>query len=573
MVNRLLQPVRKATPWVMPIAALLIASSTWAADRDTPPPTHIENFRLLDQFGNSHELYSYGSLYKGVLLYTQGNGCPINRQSYPKMIELRKKFEEQGIKFFFFNANPQDMREDVYEELTEFGLSMPCLLDPDQIVIGTLGSARTCEAILLDTKTWEVIYRGAVDDRYDYVGRKEIPDNDYLHDAMTAFLAGEPVSAEHSETKGCLINIYDLPQNVSYTEDVAPLLASKCTTCHREGGSATFALDSYAAAKEKAADIRSALLRGTMPPWSADVEIGQFANDHSLDYDQKRTIVSWVNAGANREGGDDPLRDIGKADPPTWYLGKPDKVFEATPESGGEVFSYVEIDPKLDKDIWIRASEVLPETSAAGGMVMAFAISPNQEAKLLAAHRPGEVPVACPHGTGIKIEAGSHFYLRVPSKSEGGARLGLYLLDEKPAYEVTIAGDAEQDITISAGEMNAEFTVERTIDSDQVLYALAPYMHGRGYAAKVEATFPDGETETLLSVPDYNSAWPGIYWLQRPRTLAKGTVVKTTAAFDNSSRNPENPDPTRAVSFGIDENQEVFAAFMVLAPVAIEGAD
>jgi hypothetical protein len=43
--------------------------------------------------------------------------------------------------------------------------------------------------------------------------------------------------------------------------------------------------------------------------------------------------------------------------------------------------------------------------------------------------------------------------------------------------------------------------------------------------------------------------------------MPKGTVVKCTATFDNSADNPNNPDPSRKVTWGQQSFDEMMIGF------------
>ena len=45
------------------------------------PGDRVENFRLIDQKGNSHELFYFNDQ-KALVFLVQGNGCPIARNSF-----------------------------------------------------------------------------------------------------------------------------------------------------------------------------------------------------------------------------------------------------------------------------------------------------------------------------------------------------------------------------------------------------------------------------------------------------------------------------------------------------------
>jgi hypothetical protein len=89
-------------------------------------------------------------------------------------------------------------------------------------------------------------------------------------------------------------------------------------------------------------------------------------------------------------------------------------------------------------------------------------------------------------------------------------------------------------------------------------------MHTRGKDFEYRLVFPNGETRTILQVPVYNWHWQLWYNLQDPIVLPKGTKIECTAHFDNSARNPENPDPTKTVIWGQQSWDEMMVGFFNL---------
>jgi hypothetical protein len=89
-------------------------------------------------------------------------------------------------------------------------------------------------------------------------------------------------------------------------------------------------------------------------------------------------------------------------------------------------------------------------------------------------------------------------------------------------------------------------------------------MHTRGKDFEYRLVFPNGETRTILQVPAYNWHWQLWYNLQEPIVLPKGTKIECTAHFDNSAKNPENPDPTKTVIWGQQNWDEMMVGFFNL---------
>ena len=94
-----------------------------------------------------------------------------------------------------------------------------------------------------------------------------------------------------------------------------------------------------------------------------------------------------------------------------------------------------------------------------------------------------------------------------------------------------------------------------------LLLARFPHMHLRGVSFQYEATYPDGRTEILLSVPKWDMAWQHRYVCAEPLRLPAGTVLTATGVYDNSAANPNNPDPAAEVRAGPQTTDEMFNGY------------
>ena len=56
--------------------------------------------------------------------------------------------------------------------------------------------------------------------------------------------------------------------------------------------------------------------------------------------------------------------------------------------------------------------------------------------------------------------------------------------------------------------------------------------------------YPDGRSEVLLDVPNWDFNWQLRYEFAEPVLVPKGLVLQCMAHFDNSADNLANPDPT-----------------------------
>ena len=79
---------------------------------------------------------------------------------------------------------------------------------------------------------------------------------------------------------------------------------------------------------------------------------------------------------------------------------------------------------------------------------------------------------------------------------------------------------------------------------------------------KLSLDYPDGRTEHLLSVPRWDFDWQLEYRFAEPPLVPAGTVARATAILDNSAHNPNNPDPSVDVKWGLQNTDEMIHARM-----------
>ena len=95
-------------------------------------------------------------------------------------------------------------------------------------------------------------------------------------------------------------------------------------------------------------------------------------------------------------------------------------------------------------------------------------------------------------------------------------------------------------------------------------------MHFRGTGFRYVAHYPDGASETLLSVPNYTFNWQRFYALSTPKHLPAGTRIVSHAVFDNSAKNKLNPDPSATVRWGEQSFDEMLIGYMGIVNGKVE---
>jgi hypothetical protein len=84
----------------------------------------------------------------------------------------------------------------------------------------------------------------------------------------------------------------------------------------------------------------------------------------------------------------------------------------------------------------------------------------------------------------------------------------------------------------------------------------------RGGSAQVSVLYPNGKEEKLLALPRYNFNWQYEYFLKTPLKIPAGAKVIARWTYDNSTRNPGNPDPTKTVYWGEQTSEEMMATYL-----------
>jgi hypothetical protein len=391
--------------------------------------------------------------------------------------------------------------------------------------------------------------------------------------------------------------------DVTFYRDVAPILQTKCQSCHRPGEVAPMPLTTYESSRPWAKAIKAAVLNRKMPPWSADPRYGHFANDPTLTADEVRTLVQWADSNA-LEGS--PTGVSGKQWLDGWAI-EPDLIVAlphpvAVPAKGVIEVMEITVPSGFTKDTWVTSIEIrpgnrsvvhhadvfltphrkgvkygVPQTTAKRRDADGVAIEKIQKDDALrdllgleAIYVPGAPPADYRlHGAAKLIPAGTDFVIQMHYTPNGTAttdqtRVGFTLAKEKPSRRfVTIVPTAlrdEEHFHIPAGDANRQTGTEVVFQEDAELVWFLPHMHLRGKDMTYRLVYPTGESETVLSVK-YDFNWQLGYDVRKPIVIPKGTRLKVTAHFDNSANNHFNPDPSKDVWWGDQTWEEMMIPY------------
>lgn len=343
----------------------------------------------------------------------------------------------------------------------------------------------------------------------------------------------------------------------------------------------------FEAARPWARAIARQVVAGSMPPWHAAPEHGEFANERRLSDRERDRLLEWVAAGAP---AGDPAAG---AEPPAFVTGwsiagdgrTPDLVLELpaveVPATGDPPYHDLVVDPGFEEDLWVRAAQVLPGNRDVVHHVIVDSVidDPLLRRRLaregydsrvqgsLGGYVPGDEPLVLPPGLARRVPAGARLYIQIHYTPTGRperdqSRLGLVLADGPPRREVRTGIASNPFIHIPAGSTGTSLEASFVFRRDSVLLALRPHLHRRGDTFEYRARYPDGREEILLRVEEYDFDWQTRYVLAEPKRMPAGTELSCTATWDNSAGNPDNPDPTATVTWGPRTEDEMMIGFL-----------
>jgi tetratricopeptide (TPR) repeat protein len=373
----------------------------------------------------------------------------------------------------------------------------------------------------------------------------------------------------------------------TFTKDVAPIVWSRCVSCHHPDGDAPFSLTTYADVRRRAAQIATVVKARYMPPWKPAPGSGDFIGTRRLSDTDIATITQWVDAGAV-EGNVADLPPL-PAMHGGWQLGQPDLIIPLpaytlraegidtfrnfvlpVPTSARRYVRAFEFRPgnravhhaniRVDRT---RASRALDEADPDPGYEGLILHSADYPDGHFLGWTPGQAaPIASPD-LSWTLEPNSDLVIQLHMQPTGKpetvrAAIGLYFTDRAPARVPTMIRLGRQNLNIPAGAADFVETDSFVLPTAVEVHAVQPHSHYRARTVEATATLPDGSTRSLIRIDDWDFRWQDQYRYREPFWLPAGTRIDMRTTFDNSGANPRNPDriPQR-VSWGWRSSDEM----------------
>ena len=375
----------------------------------------------------------------------------------------------------------------------------------------------------------------------------------------------------------------------TFTRDIAPIVFRECAECHHAGGIAPFSLTSFADVKKRAKTIARVTGSRIMPPWPPEPGRGDFLGARHLSDAQIETIARWLRTGmAQGAARDLPPLPVWRDG---WQLGEPDlvltppKAFQL-PAAGPDVYRNMVLPYQASADRFVRAVEFRPGGTAAIHHAFVLVDETGDARRLeslesepgfpgmlagrgarapggFVSWQPGRRPVEVPEGMSWPLRKNADLILQLHLRPSGKPEtvqpsIGIYFTAAAPTRPNMVLLLRSTAIDIPEGANDYAIEADYELASDVSLIGLAPHLHYLGREVRGWAELPGGTREELIYIRQWDFNWQGDYRYVKPVALPKGTTLRMRFTYDNSAKNPANPNrPPRRVQYGLQSSDEM----------------
>jgi len=380
-----------------------------------------------------------------------------------------------------------------------------------------------------------------------------------------------------------------VPDEVTYTKDIAPILQRSCENCHRPNGAGPMALTTYEEVRPWARAIKQRTgigpHAGVMPPWYMEKNIGiqKYKDDPSLSELELAKIAKWADTGAARGNPADMPPSKQYADNAVWRIGTPDlivktadiKVKGDAPDWWGEIAA---IQIPMDADRYVTAVEVKEvndvdvhnkDRQTVGGRFVwhhliyrtQVGLEPPSDTELITGsdnvvnwpvHEVGRNPDYFDTKAAVLLKKGSYIVSDSAHIHSNGHDTTSHLefgfkfapTGYKPEYKRAFVGLGNGvDIDIKAMSDSQQLHAYTVLDQPTKLTSFEPHLHAPGTRMCLEAIW--GYNIQTLSCVGYDHNWVRGYSYADDVTplLPKGTILHIVGYMNNSPSNKNVPDP------------------------------
>ncbi len=386
-----------------------------------------------------------------------------------------------------------------------------------------------------------------------------------------------------------------LPDTVTFSEHIAPILFKECTYCHREGGTSHFELKTYRQAKGYATAMAFVTKEKMMPPWPADPNYTEFIGQRILSEKQIKLFKKWVTDGL-QEGDKTKLPPLPQY-PFGSMIGTPDVRLPIQPillpANSSDHFVLVKVPFELPSETYVSTIEFMPGRNNVvhhvNGDLVRYdfnkkrnvfdgELSTNMVLDTTIKLAFDKLGLANDDGTYPALQKSTVNYLPGVTAQQYPEGIGSFHLPRKGAFllndihygftkkEVldssyinlffaknpttrplqefqlgTIGVSPVEPNMIMLPDVEKKVWSKYRVPKDISILTINPHMHLLGKSFKAYALKPDGDTIRLISIPRWDFNWQYFYTFKKMVKIPAGSTIVAEGVYDNTRKNLNNP--------------------------------
>ena len=376
-------------------------------------------------------------------------------------------------------------------------------------------------------------------------------------------------------------------QKIFY-EDIVPIINKKCMNCH-SADQTLINFSDYESIFGRRAMIKYMIEKDLMPPWLVSKEVGEWKNDFSLTAEEKKKFLKWLNTGLSYKNKNIKLFNFYKN---SRAIKNPDYVIQLKepveiPVEGAGLYKKLILEPNFKEDKWVKEIEFILKPQVIHHIGVHIV-----EYKYLSQmkNRPPDTGTRIRHNLtgwlpggetyidlgkknmGVKIPKNTFIVMFIHYEPIGKktidtkTKVKFKFYSKIPKYERRTILAKNSNFHIPPSHDNYLVSSWRRIKKDTTLLSITSHMHLRGKASSVFLIDPKGKKEEIYRLKTYNFNFQNEYVFKKPIWIRKGSILVCNNWFDNSANNPVNPNPLKAVRYGLylqDEMSECMFVFKI----------
>lgn len=387
------------------------------------------------------------------------------------------------------------------------------------------------------------------------------------------------------------------PSDVTFADDIAPLVARECVACHNPEGWAPFSLTTYDDVRRRADRIVEATRSRAMPPWLPANEPGTFQGERHLTDREIDLFRQWVTEGT--APGDLSSVDLSSIES-GWDPGEPDLVVTlptyALPAEGEDVYRNLVVSIPVTETRWVEYVDLRPgsttavhharmmvDTTASSRTLAEASDGPGFDGMELRGNAtdppghfigwtPGKTRLEPLEGMAWQLDPGTDLVVQLHLRTSGvaeevTAEVEFHFAADPPTRDPAILVISSLMIDIPPGATDYSVTNSFTLPVSVDVLSIYPHAHYLGKELRATAILPNGREISLIRIPRWDFNWQDDYRFARPVPLPRGTTIVKEFSYDNSVDNPNNPsDPPRRVVYGSNSDDEMADLILQVLP-------